>query len=144
MYYAVLAYPDRVELERRRQFSGALVAMRVKEFARQLGGRQNAPAIYTGFKNEKIYGALRRGWKRLAKRLTAGQVGWNILLSGTYEASTADGKKEVAVPGANTIEMAMKSYVRMQGREHRYGDQEAVKNAIHRVWAESLPPRAES
>jgi len=117
MYYAVLAYPERGELERRIQFAQAIVAMRVKEFAKQHGGRQNIPPLYTRLKNEKIYGALRLGWKRLAKRLTAGQVGWNILLSGTYEARTVDGKIKGFVPGANTIERAMQSYVRSQGKD---------------------------
>jgi hypothetical protein len=135
-YYAVLAYPKHGELAKRAAFSNALIAIWMKAFAGGLG-RKSVPTFYTGFKNEKIWGALRLGLKRLARRLSAGEVGWSIVLSGTWEASGPDGIAEVFVPGSSTIDQAMRGYV---GRRRTDEETEtAVKNATHRVWAESLP-----
>jgi hypothetical protein len=135
-YYAVLAFPKRSESAKRATFSHALTATWMKAFAQGLG-RKNVPTFYTSFKNEKIWTTLRLGLNRLARRLGAGTVGWSLMLSGTWEASGPHGIVEVAIPGPSTLDQAMRSYV---GR-HRT-DQEtetAVKNATHRVWAESLP-----
>ncbi len=135
-YYAVLAYPKRSELEKRVAFSKALIATWMKAFAGGLG-RKSVPNFYTGFKNEKIEGTLRLGFRRLARRLSAGTIGWSIVLGGTWEGSGPDGTAEVVVPGPCTIDQAMRGYVGRRGTDEE--TETAVKNTTHRVWAESLP-----
>src|SRR6267378_4285261 len=81
-YYAVLAYPKRIEMAKREAFFMAMKAMRIKEFAAMIPGvRKNIPPSYTGLKNEKIDGAIRRGWGRLLRRTRAGVVGWCVVLN---------------------------------------------------------------
>ncbi len=135
-YYAVLAYPKRTEVAKRAAFSDALIAIWMKEFARGLG-RKNVPTFYTGYKNEKIWGGLRLGFNRLARRFSAGAVGWSLVLGGAWEAFGPDGIAEVFVPGPTTIDRAMRGYVGRRGTDEE--TETAVRNAVHRVWAESLP-----
>ena len=137
-YYAVLACPHRDQVAKRRGFEQAGVATWMKEFGAELG-RKSVPASWTRFKNEKIEGAFRLGFKRIAKRLSAGLVGWNIVLSGSYEADTPNGKVGLIIPGAPTIPKAIQAYVTSMGTQTAIALHEAVKNATHRVWAESLP-----
>jgi hypothetical protein len=135
-YYAVLAYPKPSELAKRAAFSKALIASWMKAFAGGLG-RKQVPAFFTGFKNEKIGGALRLGLKRLARRLSAGTIGLSIVLRGTWEVAEHLGTAEVFVPGPSTIDQAIRAYVGRRGTEEE--TETAVKNETHRVWGESLP-----
>jgi hypothetical protein len=135
-YYAVLAYPKRTEAAKRPAFSDALIAIWMKEFARGLG-RKNVPTFYTGYKNEKIWGGLRPGLKRLARRLSAGIIGWSVVLGGGWEALGPSGMVELFVPGPTTIDGAIRGYVGQRGTDEE--TETAAKNAMHRVWAESLP-----
>jgi hypothetical protein len=107
-YYAVLAYPGRNEVKERQNFATAILSLRFKEYAQLLRTRDAIPVRYSSFKNERIDGAIRPAFKRLAKRLTAGQVGWNRLLAGEYECDSPMGKIELVIPGVKTIAEAMR------------------------------------
>jgi len=63
VYYAVLAYPNTIELARRRNFAFAMAALRIKTFSAEIGSRKDIPPRYTGFKNEKIRSAKNLAWK---------------------------------------------------------------------------------
>ncbi len=138
-YYAVLAYPKRIEMAKREAFFMAMKTMRIKEFAGMIPGvRKNIPPSYTGLKNEKIDGAIRRGWGRLLRRIRAGVAGWCVVLNEKpilLEVPAPTGEVGFILHGPNTVNRVMNAIVG-GGR----GDpKEATANAAHRTWAESLP-----
>jgi hypothetical protein len=142
VYYAVLAYPKKDELAKRRALVDAMRVMRVKGFAHQIGGRKNIPPAYTSFKNEKIYGAMRRGAKRLARRFMAGTAAWSIVLNEQrfrFDAPLPNGQVGRVLSGSKSVNKAMSALVKQQGNTREFGDSEAVRNITQRVWAESLP-----
>lgn len=133
VYYAVLAYPNTIELARRRNFAFAMAALRIKTFSAEIGSRKDIPPRYTGFKNEKIRSAKNLAWKRLARRVSAGVIGSLVCLSKTqpYEGAT--------LKAPATLNEAIRQYLSNQHDRHIEWDDSAVPNAKHRVWAESLP-----
>ena len=133
VYYGVLAYPKPTELAKRVQFAAAMAAMRVKRFAAEIGSRENIPTRFTRFKNEKIKGAKNLAFKRLAKRLGAGQIASLVCVR---KIQPYDG---VVLPGASTLNKMMQIYVEKQQNREIEWDDPALPNAKHRVWAESLP-----
>ena len=145
LYYSVLAYPSREESRKRKAFLEALVAMRFKEFAVQIGSRKGIPPQFGRLKREKMLCRINLGAKRLERRISAGVMGWAICLnekSYPYEAATADGKIGIVLRGPNTVSEAVRAYVadRQRGPDAVYlEDDSAAANTAHRVWAESLP-----
>jgi len=138
-YYAVLAYPKRSEIAKREAFFIAMKARRTKEYVQLIRGiRKGIPSIYTRLKNEKIEGAMRRGWARLVKRIKAGVCGWCVALnerSFLFDAPTPEGQAGFVLHGPNTVSKVMRALV-----DGVPGDpKEAAARASHRIWAESLP-----
>lgn len=138
-YYAVLAYPIRSELQRRQDFFRAMAARQIKEFAQLIpGSRRDIPTYWTRFKNEKIGGTMRRGWTRLVRRIQAGVAGWCVVLNHKpflFDEPLPTGQVGFILRGPNTVNQVMGALV-----GNVPGDpKEAVANAVHRVWAESLP-----
>lgn len=138
-YYAVLAYPKRSEMAKREAFFMAMKAMRIKEFAEIVPGvRKNIPPIYTGLKNERIYGAIRRGWGRLLRRIRAGVAGWCVVLNEKpflFDAPELTGERGFILRGPNTVNKVLNAIVAGGSGDPN----EATANAVHRIWAESLP-----
>lgn len=142
LYYAVLAYPDARDSLKRRAFVEAMAARQVKELSRQIGSRENIPKFYTSFKNEKIQDAFRRGCTRLARRFSAGTIGWSIRVAAqtlAYDVAAPDGPKFLLLTGAKTLNSAIRAYVENKESRTIDWDDHSLANAKHRVWAESLP-----
>jgi hypothetical protein len=142
VYYAVLAYPDSRELERRKNFAFAMAAMRIKRFAAAVGSRENIPRRYTSFKNEKIRGAWHLARRRLARRFMAGTAAWSVILNEQrfpFDAPLPNGEVGRVLSGSKSVNKAMGMLVKKQGNTTTYGDSEAVRNITQRVWAASLP-----
>lgn len=145
LYYAVLAYPGRDERQKRRPFFEAMAAMRFKEFAIQLGSREGIPQYFSGFKKEKMFGGMNLGWKRVEKRIHAGEMGWCICLNGRrfpYPAPTSDGKVGLVLQGPRTVNEALRAFFDDQQSRPDAASvavEPALANITHRIWAESLP-----
>jgi hypothetical protein len=145
LYYAILAYPNRSDRQKRREFVEALAAMRFKEFAVQGASRKDIPPYYRSFKREKMLSRMNLGWKRVDRRIHAGIMGWCIYLNEKqycYPTPTPDGKVGIVLRGPNTVNKAVRAFVasRQGGSDPVHLALEpALANVAHRVWAESLP-----
>jgi hypothetical protein len=138
-YYSVLAYPNRTEMAKRDSFFSALVARQLKEFTEiDPKLRKEIPGRFRSIKNEKIDGAMRRGFGRLLRRIRAGTAGWCLVFNGNpmlFDAPMPEGRVGFIFQGPNTVNEVMRVLV-----GDAPGDpKEAVANAAHRIWAESLP-----
>jgi len=133
VYYGVLAYPKPSESADRQKFVNAMAAMHIKRFAAEIGSRKNIPTSFSRFKNEKIEGAKNLAFKRLAKRLGAGQIASLLCLK---KLQPFDG---VLLSGASTLNKMMQIYVAKQQNRRIEWDDHALSNAKHRVWVESFP-----
>ena len=139
VYYAVLAYPDRNDTAKRRAFVEAMAARQIKVLSREIGSRRNIPKFYTSYKNEKIQDTFRHGCIRLARRFGAGTIGWTIRLSGRHLAFDQSGTQGLILNGPKTVNSAIRAYIGDRERRSIDWDEHSVANAMHRVWAESLP-----
>jgi len=145
LYYAILAYPDRSERQKRREFVEALVAMRFREFAVQGASRKDIPPYYRSFKREKMLSRVNLGWKRVERRIHAGIMGWCIYLNEKqyrYPTPRPDGKVGIILRGPNTVNKVVRAFVasRQGGSDPVHlAVEPALANVTHRVWAESLP-----
>ena len=145
LYYAVLAYPNRRESQKRRGFVEALAAMRFREFLVNGAKREDIPLHYRRYKREKMLSRTTLGWKRVERRIHAGIMGWCIFLNGRhhrYATPTPDGKVGVFLRGPNTVNEVVRAFVasRQSGADPVHLALEpALANVAHRIWADSLP-----
>jgi hypothetical protein len=137
-FYALLAYPSQRELLRREEFRDALRADMLKAAIAVGSKRSQIPERYRRFKNEKICGVIRRGFRRISRRLTAGSMGYCICLAlcvTRKEGETLQVPSTVnKAAGAVCVDKAMKT--KKINLKLDLGT-EGV-NIKHRVWAESL------
>jgi hypothetical protein len=144
MYYAVLAYPKRVELLKRRALIEAIAAMRFREFAKKGGSWNDIPVAFRRLKREKLLTKTNLGWKRIERRINAGVMGWCICLNGKYlrySVPTPEGKVGLFLQGPQTVSEVIGTYIEQRHVSDRVhlDPQAAFANVAHRVWAESQP-----
>jgi hypothetical protein len=126
MYYAVLAYPRASELQKRGRFVEAGKAMLFKGDIARGGDRKLVEPYYRKFKNEKIYGITKMGFQRIESRLSAATVAASM-----YRDSAP-----------NTVTRGIKALLAdkaLRIGQPSYEPAEAVSNAMHRIWAASIP-----
>lgn len=145
LYYAILAYPERNDWQKRRAFVDSMVAMRFREFIVQGAARHKDIPPGFKFKREKMLCGIRLGWKRVERRIHAGVMGWCIYLNEEhhlYAAPTTDGKVGIVLHGPNTVNKVIRAFIasrQVSSEPVHVALEPAIANVAHRVWAESFP-----
>jgi hypothetical protein len=144
-FVAVLAYPSRRDWTKRKQFVMALRALDYRRFVREGGARRDVPAAIQRIKSQQIVGQLNRGFRKIGQRLSAGSVAYSMIFSGKrirYDSPALDGPVGMEVRAPKTVTDALNELLKSkaQNTAKPYFDSgAALSNAMHRIWAESLP-----
>lgn len=145
--YALLAYPDQSEQKQREGFRDALRAIMLKNYIAHGGKRPHIPTRYRRYKNEKLFGTLKKGFKRIGWRLMAGSMGFSICANGmrrSYESlglvPSKEGKRGVVFRGPKSVNEAVASLMSQRRAKGEWvGQDSEATNIKHRIWAGSLP-----
>jgi hypothetical protein len=145
MYYAVLAYPRSLELQKRELFVEAGKAMLFKGDVARGFDRKLVEPYYRKFKNEKIYGTTKKGFQRIEFRLSAASMAAWMYRDGVQERVDSPmprGPDGIIESAPNTVTRGVKALLKDKalriGKPY-YEPEAAVSNAMHRIWAASLP-----
>jgi hypothetical protein len=144
-FLAVLAYPSRQEWTKRKQFVMALRALEYRRLATQDGARRDVPRAIRRIKNQQIVGQLNRGFRKIGVRLSAGSVAYGMVFSGKrirYDAPASDGSVGVEVHAPKSVTEALNELLKSKAENTAkpyFESGAALSNAMHRIWALSLP-----
>jgi hypothetical protein len=110
-----------------------------------MGSRKSVPPRFRRYKREKMLSRCNMAWKRIERRVVAGQIGWCLCLNGRkhpYDTPSGDGKVGVILNGPTTVMDSVRAFLerRQAAPSATHLDTgSAIANATHRIWAESLP-----
>jgi hypothetical protein len=144
VFLAVIAYPERSEWPKRKEFVTAARAFGLKDYIAHGGNRKMILPKFRRLKNEKIAGILSKAVRRMAARLSAASMAMCMILDGAkipFEESLPGKPVGVVLRGPNSVFKAANALLR--DREAHQGvylePHSGAANILHRRWVSSLP-----